>query len=54
MTWSHAFSFISGVNGGVLDIKTCGYTGPDRDWRLPNVIEIESLVHAGLVDQSAP
>jgi Protein of unknown function (DUF1566) len=39
-TWSQAFDYISSLNSGT---GLCGY----NDWRLPNVVELESLVNEG-------
>jgi hypothetical protein len=41
-TWQEALNFAAG-----LDIGCCD------DWRLPNVVELESLVHAGVADTAA-
>ena len=39
VTWQHALDYVAKLNTEAY----LGYT----DWRLPNVIELESLVHAG-------
>lgn len=42
VTWQHALNFVAGINAGTYANCGSGYT----DWRLPNVNELESLVHA--------
>jgi hypothetical protein len=53
MDWLSALAFVTNINTTAGFISACSYTGSDSDWRLPNFVEIESLVNAGLVDQSA-
>lgn len=40
--WARAFLFIEQINDGTLSACAAGY----GDWRLPNVVELESLVNA--------
>jgi hypothetical protein len=42
VTWQHALDFVAGINNGTYPNCGAGHT----DWRLPNVNELESLVHA--------
>jgi hypothetical protein len=42
VTWLHALDFVAGINEGTYPECGAGHT----DWRLPNVLEIESLVNA--------
>jgi uncharacterized repeat protein (TIGR01451 family) len=46
VTWPQAMEFVRGINEGLY--VNCG--GGFEDWRMPNVNELESLVHA---DQTA-
>ncbi|MBF0614930.1 MAG: DUF1566 domain-containing protein [Magnetococcales bacterium] len=42
LSWDEALTKISDLNVGAA---TCdGYTGTDRDWRLPNRFELQSLI----------
>jgi hypothetical protein len=51
MTWSNALTFVAGINDGTYDIAECGsYTAGETDWRVSNIIEIESLVHSGEIN----
>jgi hypothetical protein len=43
VTWQKALEFVHGINSGTYGSCGAGFT----DWRMPNVNEIESLVHAG-------
>ncbi len=52
MSWPNANFFVSQVSSGALDISACGYDGSDDDWRVANVIELESVVNVSFVDQS--
>jgi hypothetical protein len=45
LTWTQALDYVAAMNSGS---GTYGYT----DWRLPNVVELESLVNAGQSDNS--
>jgi hypothetical protein len=45
--WAGALDFIEGINQGAY--SDCG--AGDSDWRLPNVNEIQSLVHAGYAEE---
>ncbi len=42
VTWQHALDFVAGINAGTY--PNCG--GGKTGWRLPNVNDLESLVHA--------
>ena len=53
MHWSDVLTFLADINDGSQSLSACGYMGTDTDWRFPNVVELESLVHAGLIDQGA-
>lgn len=44
VTWQHALDFIAGLNYGA---HACGQTVNYTDWRLPNFLELESLINAG-------
>ena len=48
MTWPQSIDYISCLNG----LNGVGYLG-FNDWRLPNVIELESLVNAEVADTAA-
>jgi len=48
--WQHALDFVSGINAGTY--SNCG--GGFTDWRLPNVKELQSLVHYGYYDPALP
>lgn len=45
-TWQGALDYVASMNSGA---GLCGH----HDWRLPNVNELESLVHAGQTDSAA-
>ena len=48
MEWSQAVDFIAGINDGSFDISDCQSYGRDYDnWRMPNIIALESLVNLG-------
>ncbi len=52
VTWQHAFDFVSGINDGTY--SNCGGTQPYTDWRLPNIQELQSLIHYGFQDPALP
>jgi hypothetical protein len=47
LTWANAMAWIAAMNRG--EQENLGHT----DWRMPNIIEIESLVHAGQANPAA-
>ena len=50
--WQDAFEFVTALNDETL-IGTCAdYQWQYQDWRVPNINELQSLVPAGLTDQS--
>jgi hypothetical protein len=48
VSWREALNYVAGMNAGTN--SNFGYT----DWRLPNVNELESLVHAGVYNPALP
>jgi hypothetical protein len=48
VTWQNALNYVAGMNAGTY--PNFGHT----DWRLPNVNELESLVHAGVYNPALP
>ena len=50
VTWHHALDFVAGINAGTYPNCGAGHT----DWRLPNVREMQSLVHYGFADPAVP
>ncbi len=50
VTWQHALDFVSGINAGTYSNCGGGYT----DWRLPNVKELQSLLHYAYYDPAVP
>jgi hypothetical protein len=54
MDWVPALDFVTGINTGIYDISPCAsYTGEYSDWHVPNINEMESMVHAGAADPGA-
>jgi len=48
MEWAQAVDFIAGINDGTHDISDCaGYSADYDNWRMPNIIALESLVNLG-------
>lgn len=47
MNWGEALAFVRAINAGTVSLAACGYAGSQRDWRLPNVLELWSLANAG-------
>lgn len=48
MIWVNALDFVAGINDETYDISDCAsYSAEHTDWRLANVQELESLIHAG-------
>jgi hypothetical protein len=43
VTWQHALDFVAGINNETYSNCGAGYT----DWKLPNIRELQSLVHYG-------
>jgi hypothetical protein len=50
VTWQQALQFVAGINDGTYPNCGAGHT----DWRLPNVREMQSLVHYGFYDPAVP
>ena len=51
VTWQQALQFVAGINDGVT-YPNCG--AGHADWRLPNVREMQSLVHYGVFNPAVP
>jgi hypothetical protein len=47
VSWKHALEFIAGINAGTYAACGAGH----GDWRLPNAIELASLLHSGFKDE---
>lgn len=45
MNWSNALSKIADLNNGAVSCSS--YSGGNTDWRLPNIVELESLIDYG-------
>jgi hypothetical protein len=50
VTWQHALYFVEGINNGTYSVCGGNYT----DWRLPNVRELQSIIHYGFSDPALP
>ncbi len=50
VTWQHALDFVAGINAGTYSSCGGGHTG----WRLPNDIELESLVDSSAYNPALP
>jgi hypothetical protein len=50
--WQDALGTIADLNANPGNYGCSGYTSSYSDWRLPNVVELESLVNLGEVDTS--
>jgi len=50
VTWQHALDFVAGINDGTYPNCGAGHT----DWRLPNIRELQTLLHHGFVYYSIP
>jgi len=50
VTWQQALQFVAGINDGTYSDCRAGHT----DWRLPNVREMQSLVHYGFANPAVP
>jgi len=51
MVWDGAVEFANEINAGVHDISACAsYSAEHTDWRLANILEMETLTNCGAVD----
>jgi len=50
VTWENALVFVAGMNDGTY----AGYNAEKTDWRLPNVKELQSLIHYGVHNPALP
>jgi hypothetical protein len=50
VTWHHALDFVAGINAGTYTACGSNYA----DWRLPNVRELQSLIHFSYYDPPVP
>ncbi|MHA2429339.1 MAG: Lcl C-terminal domain-containing protein [Candidatus Hermodarchaeia archaeon] len=50
VTWYHALDFVAGINDGTYADCGAGHT----DWRLPNLRELHSIVHYGVIAPTLP
>ena len=50
ITWEHALDFVAGLNDGTYSDCGAGHT----DWHLPNVRELNSLIHYGFRNPALP
>jgi len=48
VTWQHALDFVAGINSGTYPDCGAGFT----DWRLPQILELRSLVHEGYTGET--
>jgi len=53
VTWQHALDFVAGLNAGTYSCGDTSNSGSHQtDWRLPNVKELQSLIHYGYFNPS--
>jgi len=50
VTWQQALQFVAGIDAGTYPNCGAGQT----DWRLPNVRELQSLIHHGVYGPAVP
>ncbi|MDQ7786429.1 MAG: DUF1566 domain-containing protein [Thermodesulfovibrionales bacterium] len=50
--WAGALNAISGFNAASVTYHCNGYGAAYSDWRMPNIRELESLLHYGVADSS--
>lgn len=55
LNWSTALTKIQDLNGATATPATCtGYTGTHKDWRLPDVRELKSLIDLSHTNPALP